>query len=279
MRKKTIGLVFLIILLLAISTGIGLYLGMREDQQEEKKVMIYPGHIRLLQYNVVHGLTVQNNLNLDDITELIIQQKPDIVCLNNIDKGTKTTGYINQPRKLNESLDMEYSFGAASKVNEGWTGNAVYTRFPIKFSQNILFREKNDNENAFLYVIMEYEDLELYVLTTSLKKKNFKLRVRELMEFISERELSNKHLIIAGTFPSKEQNLDFKEFASKYKSLYDFTDLSFNFPASKLEYKYDFIFFNKNLKILDGKILDSELTRQASEHLPLSANIDIQPKE
>ncbi|MCF7884902.1 MAG: hypothetical protein K9M80_00255 [Candidatus Marinimicrobia bacterium] len=276
MKKRTIVLTFTLIILFIVSIGIGLYLGMREDRREQKRVILYPGHIRVMQYNINHGLTPQNKSNLGYINELIQQEQPDILCINSIDNGVKRSGYINQPRKLRETLKMQHSWGEAFQIGDGWSGNAIYTRFPIEFAQNVLFRERNKDQNAFLYVALGYEGIELHVLTTSLKKDNFKIRLTELENFISERGLNKQHVIIAATVPAQVDNREILDLNKSYYSIFDHSELKYSFPAKNPEQRYDHLFFSKNIKILEGKILHTELTRKISTHLPLSANIDIQ---
>lgn len=273
--KKSV-LISIILALIAISAGVGIYLGMSEDNSGQEKVFIYPGHVKVLQYNIDHGLNPGQELNLHNVESLILQEKPDIVCLNSIDQGTKTSGYINQPRKIREAIDMPYSYGKANPADEGWSGNAIFTRFPIKFAQNILFQEKNNDKNAFLYVIIGYEDIELHVITTSLDSKNYKVRIRELQDFIKERELTEEHIILTGTFTIKQNEREIKDLSQKYHSIFNKTDLSFTYPSSKPEFRHDYMFVSKNIKIMDARVINSDLTRKTSQHLPITANINIQ---
>ena len=264
-----------VVLLFIISIGAGLYLGMQSENKNDSKIVMYPGHIRIIQYNISHGLNSQNKLNLSEVKNLIQQEKPDIVCFNAIDNATPQSGYINQPGKLNENLDMNFSFGKTKELADGSTGNAIFTRFPIKFAQNILFREKKNSRNAFLYVIVEYKDEELHILTTSLGKQNYKTRLRELESFIREREIEGEHIIIAGTFNANKNDREFAKLTQKYNSVFKQADDTPTHPATQPDKRKDFLLFSKNIKIMEGKVINSDSAKHISEHFPVMANIDI----
>jgi len=47
-----------------------------------------PTLIRVLSFNILHGATTENNLNLDPIADIINETKPDLVALQEVDFNT-----------------------------------------------------------------------------------------------------------------------------------------------------------------------------------------------
>jgi endonuclease/exonuclease/phosphatase family metal-dependent hydrolase len=84
--------------------------------------------IRIVQYNVRMGYDPDGTFAVEALAETIADLDPDIVVLNEVDRGWLTTGSHDTLRILGRHLALPYRFGpAADEV----LGNAVLSRFPV----------------------------------------------------------------------------------------------------------------------------------------------------
>lgn len=86
----------------------------------------YP--VRVMTYNVHMGFDTTGRVSLEELAAVIRSQRPDIVGLNEIDRGWLTTGSIDVLPALADAVGLPYVFAPAA--DEVW-GNALLSRFPI----------------------------------------------------------------------------------------------------------------------------------------------------
>lgn len=95
-----------------------------------------PVRLRVLSYNIHHGEGVDGKLDLERIARVIRGARPDLVALQEVDKGVKRTNGVDQPAELARLTGMEVAFGSNLKLQGGEYGNAVLSRFPLRGIRN-----------------------------------------------------------------------------------------------------------------------------------------------
>ena len=93
-----------------------------------------PIRIRVLTYNILHGAGLDKKLDLARTAEVIKRARPDLVALQEVDKGTKRSGGVDEAAELGKLTGMHAAFGKAMDFDGGEYGDAVLTRFPIERS-------------------------------------------------------------------------------------------------------------------------------------------------
>jgi hypothetical protein len=86
------------------------------------------GTFRLIDYNVHNGVSPPGQLNPEAIARVIEAERPDVVTLNEVNRGWAIAGTIDLAEWLSQRLDLPYVYGKAA---DGQFGNAVMSRFPI----------------------------------------------------------------------------------------------------------------------------------------------------
>ncbi|MGH2663801.1 MAG: endonuclease/exonuclease/phosphatase family protein [Actinomycetota bacterium] len=86
------------------------------------------GTFRLIDYNVHNGVSPSGQLNPEAIARVIEAERPDVVTLNEVNRGWAIAGTIDLAEWLSQRLDLPYVYGKAA---DGQFGNAVMSRFPI----------------------------------------------------------------------------------------------------------------------------------------------------
>ena len=67
--------------------------------------------LRVLSYNIHHGEGVDESLDLERIARVIRSVEPDLVALQEVDKGTERTNRVAQAGELSRLCGMQVVFG------------------------------------------------------------------------------------------------------------------------------------------------------------------------
>ncbi|MEO7997485.1 MAG: endonuclease/exonuclease/phosphatase family protein, partial [Gemmatimonadaceae bacterium] len=86
---------------------------------------------RVLVYNIHAGKTVHGVASIEQISALIRSTNADIVLLQEVDKGTKRSGNVDQPAALAAQTGFHVAFGSALDYDGGKYGVAILSRWPI----------------------------------------------------------------------------------------------------------------------------------------------------
>ncbi|MDX2185458.1 MAG: endonuclease/exonuclease/phosphatase family protein [Opitutaceae bacterium] len=125
--------------------------------------------LRIVSYNIAHGrglhpiqgLSMRRTLkrNLDRIAELLVTLKPDIVALQEIDQHSWWAGRFDQLDYLKSATGFEHAaFGLNNRRGGMFPlnyGNAILSRHPIRFIENVAFGRKRWGEKGFLFAEIE----------------------------------------------------------------------------------------------------------------------------
>lgn len=85
---------------------------------------------RLLTYNVHRCVGTDRVLDIRRIAQVIAAERPDIVCLQELDVGRARTNGTDQAAELASALGMTSRFHPAMTVANEEYGDAILTRFP-----------------------------------------------------------------------------------------------------------------------------------------------------
>lgn len=92
--------------------------------------------LRVLSYNIHHGEGMDGRIDLERIAGVIKAADADLVSLQEVDKGVKRTGGVDQPAVLAELTGMRVVFEKNIDFQGGEYGNAVLSRLPIERYKN-----------------------------------------------------------------------------------------------------------------------------------------------
>ncbi len=109
--------------------------------------------VRIAAYNVKHGEGMDGNVDLSRAAEVLRALDPDVVTLQEIDRGTERTDGVDQARQLGEALGMSAHFGAFMPYQGGEYGMAVLTRLPVSTVENIRLPDGDEPRTALHVVV------------------------------------------------------------------------------------------------------------------------------
>ncbi|MDA2935617.1 endonuclease/exonuclease/phosphatase family protein [Patescibacteria group bacterium AH-259-L05] len=95
-----------------------------------ESIQAEPIQLRVLSYNIHHGEGTDGVIDLERIAEIINATNPDIVALQEVDRGMSRTNGVDQPAELARLTGLTAIF-EPNAYYDGEYGSAVLTRLPI----------------------------------------------------------------------------------------------------------------------------------------------------
>jgi endonuclease/exonuclease/phosphatase family metal-dependent hydrolase len=87
--------------------------------------------LRVLCWNLHHGVGVDGKLDLPRIARIIVATNPDLVALQEVDNQCTRTGKVDQPAELAKLTGLKGVFGKAMDFQGGGYGQVILSRHPI----------------------------------------------------------------------------------------------------------------------------------------------------
>jgi endonuclease/exonuclease/phosphatase family metal-dependent hydrolase len=84
--------------------------------------------VRVLVYNIHAGKDAQRRPNLEDVARLVQEHEVDLALLQEVDRGTKRSGNVDQVRLLEEQAGRAAVFGRSLDFDGGQYGIAALAR-------------------------------------------------------------------------------------------------------------------------------------------------------
>src|SRR5690349_18697122 len=90
--------------------------------------------LRVMSYNIHVGVGMDKKLDLQRIADVINRERPDLVGLQEVDRGVKRTEGKEEIAELAALTHMEYAFAPNLDFQGGKYGVAFLSRFPLEGS-------------------------------------------------------------------------------------------------------------------------------------------------
>ena len=129
-----------------------------------------PVRLRVLTYNINHGEGTDGRVKLRRIADVIAAAEPDVVALQEVDRGTARTGRVDQADVLGRMTGMEHAFGRSLYFLGGEYGNALLSRRPIAGSETVELPTgtRGEPSGALLVRIRLDDGEEILIVSTQL---------------------------------------------------------------------------------------------------------------
>ncbi len=257
--------------------------------------------IKLITFNMAHGrgLGLHQGLsknrkilnNLEKIAGLLRDSGADVIALQEVDTDAIWTGNHNQVHYLQQALGFPYSVIGTNNFGHRSLplhyGNALISRFPILFDQNIRFADKDRRlgGKGCLYVEIDAGGRKLPLLNLHLDHKSRRERlsqIEKVIGFVQERRnqtQSNQFCspVLCGDFNSRNVPLDAtSKLHSWLNESLDFENYILlpskerTFPAHWPQRTIDFIFLPEPFRQPQCRVLRGYW----SDHLPVLAEFE-----
>ena len=122
----------------------------------------FPNSLTVMSYNIREGRGNDGNLDLNHVAAVIAAIDPDIVSLQEVDKNTEGSGFVDQTAVLASLTQMlYYEFGKARAWDRGDLGNAILSHYPFEVIANhpLPMNKRNEEPRAALFVKVDVSSL------------------------------------------------------------------------------------------------------------------------
>ncbi len=109
--------------------------------------------LRVMTYNIHQGINADLMVDLESIAEAIVNESPDVVALNEVNRARATNGFLDVLPYLSRRLDMPYVFG--SNYQDGQYGNAILSRYPIVEWENTHYINNTTETRGALRAVIQ----------------------------------------------------------------------------------------------------------------------------
>lgn len=230
----------------------------------------------------------------DNILSLIKEIEPDILCCQELTTDSFVNPSRNIPAEISKLAAMNYKYQQIlERSGEQYykIGNAIFSKLPIidyKFSY--IGQTSPDSPNypyerrVYMEVKLKTDDKTLTVGTTHLSYSHaFKITRKRHEEFnglIDSVKNHKERFVLPGdlnSLPNSRTIAELKKYFAHAGPSYNeptWTTKPFSyqgFEASTLDWRIDYIFATRDIKILSSKTVKTEF----SDHLPILAEIEI----
>lgn len=262
-------------------------LGHKETLQTESRLYPVGSKIRILTYNVHNCLGMDGKVSVHRIARVISQYQPDIIALQELDVNRQRSHGIHQTQVISEYLNMTAHYQPAMHVEQGSFGNAILTRLPVDLIKAAalprLKTSKGLEPRAAICVSVILGKHKINVINTHLGLNRAE-RLMQTKALLSDKWLKHANIqgttILCGDFNAAPNSHVYKKINQRLEdvqtSLYAHRPMRTfltRFPIARI----DHIFVTKDLKVRRVQVPRSALTRVASDHLPLIADLELNP--
>lgn len=223
--------------------------------------------LKLMSYNIRHAAGMDNVVDVERISKVILKVAPEVVGLQEVDSVVARSGYIDTMQKLGEHTGMYSTYGYSILYSGGKYGNGILTKEKPKNVEKIELPGKDEARSALIVELSKY-----VIVTThlSLDESETKESVPIINKAISR---YNKPVFLMGDFNVEPNSATMAAFEVDWQILNNVNQ--YTFPSDMPEVTIDYILgYKKNttnyLKILDTQVLNEPI---ASDHRPLFVNV------
>jgi endonuclease/exonuclease/phosphatase family metal-dependent hydrolase len=142
--------------------------------------------VRLVSYNVHKGVGTDRHLRIDRIAEVVRHYDPHVVCLQEVIWSPVAEGHRTQPQALADAIGLPHAVIALNCHRlRGTYGNMTLSRFPFELHENLDLTVSFKKPRAALYTRIRLPHAPLHVFNAHLGLAGFE-RIRQMRELVAD---------------------------------------------------------------------------------------------
>ncbi|HWG41953.1 MAG TPA: endonuclease/exonuclease/phosphatase family protein [Gemmataceae bacterium] len=229
--------------------------------------------MRLLTYNIHKGVGSDRRYRLERIIDVIQEQEPDLICLQEVDRNVRRSRFHDQPALIAENLGTAaHLYQLNVPKREGGYGNLILSRWPFRTQQQLSIRHRRCKPRGAQLVIVETPQGPLHLVNWHLGLRE-KERHWQVLHLLSHRvflEAAHLPTIIAGDYNDWRNTLGKHHFTGHNFQQATAPIRRFrSFPSFLAMASLDKVFYRGGIHVRHAGIVRNRLARRASDHLPL----------
>ena len=238
--------------------------------------------LRVMTYNVHACVGMDNRRSPARIARVIARSEADIVALQELDVTRRRSGGVDQAHQIARELEMTHHFHAAWSLEEEQFGDAILSRHPMRLVKAGPLpgpKWSPGEPRGALWVEVTLDGQTIQVINTHLgvtprqRRPQFEALLSE--DWLADAMLAGP-VVLSGDF-------NFGPTSRLYRRLRDQLTDAVDSPGSgpamptwvswKPVTRIDHIFVSADFNVVDSQIMSHRLSRDASDHLPVVADL------
>jgi len=233
--------------------------------------------IRVMTYNIHVGVGMDKKLDLRRIADVINKERPDLVGLQEVDRGVQRTQRIDEIVELSKLTHMDYAFAFNLPYQGGQYGVAILSRFPIRATEHRLYKNLREAERrGFIRAEVKIDGRLVNFATTHLDYQHDDGRLFEAQQMLAFLSNVNGPLIVVGDFNDIPAGETYKLMGTLFSDAWVETrsgNEGLSYPADKPAKRIDYIFTRRSDQIRTRRAWVVQTL--ASDHIPVVADLEI----
>jgi endonuclease/exonuclease/phosphatase family metal-dependent hydrolase len=227
-------------------------------------------------YNIHVGVGMDKKLDLQRIADVIIKEKPDLVGLQEVDRGVNRTEGKDEIAELAKMTRMDYAFAHNLDFQGGQYGVAILSRFLLNNVEHRMFENKREAERrGMLRAEVDVGGKLVNFITTHLDYQYADGRVFETEQLLKFLENVNGPLLLVADMNDEPSGEAYKLVLSRFSDAWVASGQKsdgFSYPADKPIKRIDYVFFRGGeLKAKKARTVET----LASDHVPVVVDVEL----
>lgn len=234
--------------------------------------------LRVMTYNIHVGVGIDKRLDLQRIADVINRARPDLVGLQEVDRGVTRTNGVDEIAELARLTKMEYAFAHNLNYQGGQYGVAVLSRLPILLIDHRRYANRREAERrGFIRVEVAAGKQRISFVTTHLDYQFDDGRLFETEQLLGALGDVKTGLIVVGDFNDEPSGAAHKLMLTRFFDAWtDGTNEpanGFTYPSDKPVKRIDYVFCDKDSgwRAVSRRVPET----LASDHLPLTVDVEL----
>jgi endonuclease/exonuclease/phosphatase family metal-dependent hydrolase len=220
---------------------------------------------------------MDKRLDLARIADVINAEHPDLVGLQEVDRGVKRTEGKDEIAELAELTSMNYAFAHNLDYQGGQYGVAILSRFPIRKIDHRKYENLREAERrGMIRVEVEFAGRIINFATTHLDYQYEDGRVFETQQLLKFLDDVKGPLIIVGDFNDEPSGGAYKLMLTKFQDAWGLAKIKeegLSYPADKPAKRIDYVFTRQSDRVRARTAW--VVNTLASDHLPVLAELEM----
>jgi endonuclease/exonuclease/phosphatase family metal-dependent hydrolase len=233
--------------------------------------------LRVMTYNIHIGVGMDKKLDLQRIAHIINHEQPDLVGLQEVDRGVKRTEGKDEIAELAKLTRMDYAFGHNLDYQDGQYGVAILSRFLIQKIDHQKYENKREAERrGMIRVEVEVDGRTINFVTTHLDYQFEDGRLFETEQMLKFLEDVKGPLIVVGDFNDEPTGSAYKLMLTKFDDAWLSSRAKgdgLSYPADNPAKRIDYIFSRTSDGVKAKKTW--VVNTLASDHVPVVADLEL----
>jgi endonuclease/exonuclease/phosphatase family metal-dependent hydrolase len=238
--------------------------------------------MRLLTYNIHKGIGGgDRRYRLGRIIDVIEEENPDLICLQEVTRHAPRTHFDDQPKILADYFKLAaHLFQMNVHYKRGGYGNLLLSRWPFHSKHQVSLRLRRKKPRGAQLVVVETPEGPLHLGNwhLGLAEKERHWQVKHLLEHHLFRESAHLPTLIAGDYNDWRNTLAGGPFTGHEFHPVTAPPSRFrSFPAFMAMLALDKVFYRGGIVVRHVKVVHNRLASQASDHLPVVVDFHLAP--